>query len=206
MNLGTIADDAAKGAFAGSVVPGFGTALGAAGGVVLDLAPELGRWLFGPDAEPAVSAVQKALGSVTGTADPAMQTQTLADPEKAAALRVELARVASEQASAEAASKQAILLAQLSDVANARATTTQLAQVGSTIAWGAPVVSLVVLVTFGGVIIMALTRAMPPGAEPVLNVLMGTLGAMATSVVGYWVGSSAGSARKDTRLANLTER
>lgn len=51
---------------------------------------------------------------------------------------------------------------------------------------------------------------LPPGSAKstyaVLNVLMGTLGAMATSVVSYWVGSSAGSARKDARLAGLAER
>ena len=206
MNLESIVSDAARGALAGSVVPGFGTVLGAVGGVVLDLAPELSRWLFGPGADSTVSAVQKAVGSVTGTTDPLMQAQTLANPEKAAALRVELARIAAEQAAAAAASNQAILIAHLNDVANARATTAQLAQAGSSIAWGAPVVSLAVLVTFGGVVALALTRQMPAGAEPVLNVLMGTLGAMATSVVGYWVGSSAGSARKDARLASLTER
>ena len=51
---------------------------------------------------------------------------------------------------------------------------------------------------------------LPPGSAKstyaVLNVLMGTLGAMATSVVSYWVGSSAGSARKDARLASLQDR
>jgi len=51
---------------------------------------------------------------------------------------------------------------------------------------------------------------LPPGSAKstyaVLNVLLGTLGAMATSVVSYWVGSSAGSARKDARLASLAER
>lgn len=51
---------------------------------------------------------------------------------------------------------------------------------------------------------------LPPGSAKStytrLNVLLGTLGAMATSVVGYWVGSSAGSARKEERLASLAER
>ena len=51
---------------------------------------------------------------------------------------------------------------------------------------------------------------MPPGSAKstytVLNMLLGTLGAMATSVVGYWVGSSAGSARKDARLASISDR
>ena len=42
---------------------------------------------------------------------------------------------------------------------------------------------------------------MQEGLYAVLNVLLGTLAAMATNVVGYWVGSSAGSARKDARLA-----
>ena len=51
---------------------------------------------------------------------------------------------------------------------------------------------------------------LPPGSAKstyaVVNVLLGTLGAMATSVVGYWVGSSAGSARKDARLSELVAR
>ncbi|MBC7800023.1 MAG: hypothetical protein H7Z10_05330, partial [Gemmatimonadaceae bacterium] len=76
-----------------------------------------------------------------------------------------------------------------------------LASAGSAMAWGAPVVSLVVLLTFGAVVALVLVQAVPPDSETVLNVLLGTLGAMATNVVGYWVGSSAGSARKDARLA-----
>ncbi len=48
---------------------------------------------------------------------------------------------------------------------------------------------------------------LPPGSAKStyarLNVLLGTLGAMSTSVVSYWVGSSVGSARKDVRLASL---
>lgn len=73
----------------------------------------------------------------------------------------------------------------------------------SVMSWGAPVVSVVVLVTFGGVISLTLLRTIPLGSEAVLNVLLGTLGAMATNVVGYWVGSSVGSARKDDRLAEV---
>ena len=42
---------------------------------------------------------------------------------------------------------------------------------------------------------------MHPKNETVANLLLGTLAAMATSVVSYWVGSSAGSARKEERLA-----
>ena len=206
MDLGQLAADAAKGAAAGSVVPGVGTALGAVGGIVLDLAPEVGRWLFGADAGPAVQAVQAAVGAVTGATDPDLQAHALQDPEKAGALRVELARIAAQQEASAAEAAQAAFVAQLADVTSARSMTVQLAQAGSEIAWGAPVVSVVVLLTFGGVVALALTRTMPPGAEPILNVLLGTLGAMATSVVGYWVGSSAGSARKDARLASIADK
>jgi membrane protein DedA with SNARE-associated domain len=71
------------------------------------------------------------------------------------------------------------------------------------LAWGAPIVSVVVLLTFGGVVSLTMLRTIPTGSETVLNVLLGTLAAMATNVVGYWVGSSAGSARKDERLAEV---
>ena len=73
----------------------------------------------------------------------------------------------------------------------------------SPLAWGAAVVSVVVLLVFGAVVSLALFREIPPRSEATLNVLLGTLGAMATSVVSYWVGSSVGSARKDERLERL---
>ena len=205
MDLSQVAADALKGAAAGSIVPGVGTALGAAGGIALDLAPEIGRWLFGPTSAPVTLAVQQAIHAVRGADEPAAQAAALADPELAGQLRVQLARIAATQAAAAESAAEARLTAQLADVANARATTLQLAQSGSTIAWGAPVTSLVVLATSGGVVSLVLLHAIPPGSGPVLNVLLGTLAAMATNVVGYWVGSSAGSARKDDRLARQTQ-
>lgn len=209
MDVGGIAsglvEGAARGAAAGSVMPGLGTALGAVGGVVLTLAPEIGQWLFGANAAPVVAAVRDSVAKITGSVEPETQVAVLSDPDKAAALRVELARIAAERAEAMAQASQASLVAVLADVAGARSTTVALAQSGSEIAWGAPVVSVVVLLTFGGVVLMTLLRTMPPGAETVLNVLLGTLGAMATSVVSYWVGSSAGSARKDARLASMAQ-
>jgi len=48
---------------------------------------------------------------------------------------------------------------------------------------------------------------LPPGSAKStyasVNVLLGSLTTMATSVVSYWVGSSIGSVRKDARIANL---
>ena len=190
-----------QGAAAGSVVPGVGTALGAAGGLALDLAPELGRWLFGPGAAPVIQAVQGAVAAATGTEDPAAQAIALQDPARAGGLRVQLAQIAADRAAAAEDAFTARLTAALADVAGARAMAVSLASAGSPLAWGAPVVSVVVLLTFGVVVSLVLFHQVPPGSETVLNVLLGTLGAMATSVVGYWVGSSIGSVRKDERLA-----
>jgi hypothetical protein len=198
-----VGEDAAKGAAAGSVVPGVGTALGAAGGVALDLAPELGKWLFGPGSSDTVKAVQSAVQSVTGATQADEQLSALENPDMAKELRLQLASIAAARSAAAAKAAQDELVTQLADVANARATNLQLVQSGSHLAWGAPLVSTIVLVTFGSVMALALLRTLPANAEPVLNVMLGTLGAMATSVVTYWVGSSAGSARKDARLANL---
>ena len=203
MDLLQLGESAAKGAAAGSILPGVGSALGAAGGVALDLAPELGQWLFGPGAGPTVKAVQTAVEAVTGAGDTAAQVDALANPEVAGQLRLQLASIAAQRAAEENKAAQDRLAAQFADLANARSATIQLAQTGSPMAWGAAIVSCIVLITFGSVMALALMRSLPANAEPVLNVLLGTLSAMATSVVSYWVGSSVGSARKDERLANL---
>lgn len=59
---------------------------------------------------------------------------------------------------------------------------------------------MVVLVLFGTAMVLAFFRVVPAGSETVLNVLLGALGTMASQVVSYWVGSSAGSARKTELL------
>ena len=203
MDLLKLGEDAAKGAAVGSVVPGIGTALGAAGAVALNLAPELGEWLFGPSAGPTIVAVQSVMKSVTGAEQPDDQVQALTNPTIAGELRVQLAGIAAARAAATAKESKDQFIAQLADVTNARATTVQLAQASSPLSWGAAIVSVVILATFGAAMAMVLLRAIPPNAEPVLNVLLGSLTAMATSVVSYWVGSSVGSARKDARISDF---
>lgn len=206
MDLARMARDAAagaaRGAAAGSVVPGVGTALGAAGGAVLSLAPELGRWLFGPDASDTIDAVRAAVVTATGTADPDGQVAALADPAVAGKLRLDLAQIAAERDTAREVATQNRLDAALADTADARRQTLELAARGSRIAWGAPAVSLVASVGFFAAfagLIFAPTVA-DPGRAAMLNILVGALGAGYTGVVSYWIGSSAGSARKDDML------
>lgn len=173
--------------------------------LAISLAPEIGKWLFGSTGERTAKAVAQVVQTVTGTADGEAARQVLArDPKVAARLRVELAKIAAaEEAEAQKASLDD-LTARLHDVADARAQTVALAHAGSKVAWAPAMVSVVVLATFGAVMWAALTRALPPGSETILNMLLGTLAAMATSVVAYWVGSSSGSDRKTELLYHST--
>jgi hypothetical protein len=160
--------------------------------LALSIAPELARWLSGDGAEEIKVAIAKAVQGATGTTDPAAGGAMLQqNPGAQAQLRVQLAQLAAGQESAARA-------AELDAIAASAAPKTSTA-------WSAPIISAVVLLTFASVMILVLTRGVPAGNETVANMLLGTLAAMATAVVSYWVGSSAGSARKDERLAQVTK-
>jgi hypothetical protein len=169
--------------------------------LALSLAPEIGRWLFGPSGAATASAVVQAVQAVAGTADGAAAQAALSkDPAAAAQLRIRLAEIAAAAEQAARAAELDTLRAQMADIAGARSQTVALAQANSPVQWAPVLVSLVVLGTFGVVMWAALTSALPAGSETILNMLLGTLAAMATSVVSYWVGSSAGSAQKTDLL------
>ncbi len=169
--------------------------------LAISLAPEIGKFLFGAAGEKTASAVAQVVQSVTGTTDEAVASQAIAgNPQLAAQLRVQLAELAAGQEQAARQAELDTLTARLKDVQDARAQTVSLAKSGSAVAWAPAVVSFVVLATFGLVMWAALTRALPAGSETILNMLLGTLAAMATSTVSYWVGSSAGSAQKTDML------
>jgi len=169
--------------------------------LAISLAPEIGKWLFGAAGEKTATAVAQVVQSVTGTTDEAVASQAIAsNPQLAAQLRVQLAQIAATEEQAARQAELDVLSTRLKDVADARAQTVALAQAGSGVQWAPAVVSFVVLITFGTVMWAALTRALPTGSETILNMLLGTLAAMATSVVSYWVGSSAGSQQKTDLL------
>jgi hypothetical protein len=210
MDVSSILAGAASGAAAGSVVPGFGTLIGAVGGAALEIIGDhsVSDHLFGKD---GASVAQKVVGlvqSVTGASAPGAQDAALAaHPELTVQLRIGLAQIAQQAKAAEladgAAARQADLAkiqAGLIDVQNARQQTVDLAKAASGVAWAPAIVSGIVLTTFGTVMWAALTRQLPAGSETIVNMLLGTLAAMASSVVSYWVGSSAGSAHKTQLL------
>ncbi len=158
--------------------------------LALSLAPELAMPAFGPDAARIVQQVEQAVGRVTGTPDAAAAEQVVArDPLVASALRLELARIASTATGLGTAGPAAAATA--SEPPRAPPCTPPSAPA---------VISVLVLAAFAGAVWASLTRSLPPGSQTMATMLLGTLAAMATSVVSYWVGSSAGSAQKTDLL------
>lgn len=168
--------------------------------LAITLAPEIGKWLFGSRGEAVAKDVAQVVQTVTGTDKPDEVTALLArDPQAAAQLRLQLAQLAAQNEQAQRQADLDDLEARLRDVASARSQTVDLARANSPVAWGAPVVSVVVLLIFGYAFWTAFHT--PPGeASPVQIGLTEILKAALISVVGYWVGSSAGSDRKTALL------
>ena len=164
--------------------------------LALSIAPEIARWLSGKGAEGVKTASAAAIQAVTGTSDPEAAGALLRqNPAASAQLRVQLAQLAAAQENAARAVELGTLTAALRDTTTPK----------PAVAWSAPIISAVVLLTFGSVMLLVLTLGVPAGNETIANMLLGTLAAMATSVVSYWVGSSAGSARKEERLAQTSK-
>lgn len=73
--------------------------------------------------------------------------------------------------------------------------------------WGRVLVSAIVVFGFVGVTVLYMTRKLEGGAVPeILSILLGALATNFTAVVGYWIGSSSGSAAKDQALAKAVEK
>ena len=98
MGLTDVLTSAAKGAAAGSVAGPLGAAVGGLGGFVVDIAPEVGRWLFGGTGRKTAGLTAQAVEAATGTSDAnAAQAVLAQDPTAVSQLRVKLAMIAAQQ-------------------------------------------------------------------------------------------------------------
>ena len=95
------------------------------------------------------------------------------------------------------------ILAQLRDVQSAREQTVRLAEAKSPIAYGAVLVSAIVLVGFAIMLWLVIREEVPANQRDMVTLLLGTLAGMASSVVAYWVGSSNGSMQKNAALEKV---
>ncbi len=154
------------------------------------LAPDLVGLAFGGEASAVAVKVEAAVRDVFGTADPAsVRQQAEADPSKADALKARLDADTDR------------LRAELADTADARAATLSLAAARSPIAWGSPVISVIVVVAFAAVAGVVVARY---GVEsPVGQLIAGALIAKFGTVVDYWLGSSRGSSERADQIVSM---
>ena len=152
-------------------------------------------------------------GAVAGTilGELAKQFGTEPTPDAvSAAIAADPDAVAKIQAveSSKAADELADLNARLADVQDARQQTIHLAESGSSIAWGAPVVSVLVTVLFAAVVMLLIVKPIQfsDTQATILNILVGILGGAFTQVVNYWLGSSAGSARAGDAIRSIAQQ
>lgn len=158
--------------------------------------PLLATVLFGPAGGAIAGAVLGPLADAFGvSATPEAIEQAIASDSKQA--EAVIATVERENGSAIMSEVNAYL----ADIQDARATTVKLVERGSVIAWGAPIVSVIVMIGFG--IFSYLAIYAPPGQREVLLFLLGNWSILAGAVVNFWVGSSASSKDKDASIRDL---
>lgn len=168
--------------------------------------------IFGGDDKPAgqvaatvaTAAVQVA-SQIAGVpiTDEASAQQAAAAIQADPAKLAEYQRAMNEKAIAAMAEETKRLALDNDDRSSARAQTVALAQAGSAAAWGAPIVSVVVLIGFFAVMVLLFATPqsdMPERTFNLLNMLFGALVLGFGQVTSYWLGSSAGSAAKDRLL------
>lgn len=168
--------------------------------LLLGLAPTVASWLMGDKTGAAVTKITGIAQDLLGTSDAAgIERAIAADPNLALQFKM-----AVMQAEADARRQEFdTLQAQLADVQSARNQTVKLAEAGSVIAWGAPIISILITVGFFAMLYLVIRQEIPESSQTLANIMLGSLGTSFTAVVGYWVGSSAGSAQKTNALEKL---
>jgi hypothetical protein len=165
-------------------------------------APILGGALGGPAGAIIAPLVVNSIGAALGvppTPD-AISAAIKADPTGSAG------KIAAVEAAQGAAIKSATQ-AYLDDVANARATEVQYVQSGSSVSWGAPVVSVIIVLGFIGslLILFFMHSDLPDRVFQLLNITIGILGTTFVQVCNFWLGSSQGSAEKSSQIGSMMQ-
>ena len=172
--------------------------------LLLGLAPTVASWLMGDKTGAAVEKVTGIARDILGTTDAdGIERAVAADPNLALQFKMAVLQAeADARAHAERLRQQDLdqLKAQLADVGSARSQTVELAKVGSPLAWGAGVVSVLAIVVFAGFVYMLFAKVVPEGMKEALLLLGGSAATGYGMVLSYWLGSSSGSASKDATL------
>lgn len=167
--------------------------------VALGVAPIIAEALFGRRGGVVAEAAGDIVRAVTGTDDPDQARLTIStDPTKREELQMRLAELAGKEREAERAAQAEELRALIADVADARAMSLALADKKHPLSWGAAVVSGIVLALFSFIVVVEGLR-IGEIPDPTRRLVEYAL----IAVLGYWVGSSAGSATKERLMRGV---
>ena len=179
-------------------------------GIAAGLAPDIIKLIAGDTTGQFADQVGKAVADTVGTTNAGeAQTKLAANPAAEAALRQKLAELALEATKAQNA--EAGQQRQDTNTQGARSALQALATTNATIARTAPIISYLVIAGFFIFlfVLVALYWGKPVDANnqnnfivQIINIAVGALTAAFATVINFWLGSSAGSQKKDD--ANLT--
>ena len=157
--------------------------------LLLGVAPTVASWILGDRTGAAVEKVTGIAREILGTDDPTgIEAAIARDPNAALQFKTALIQAEADARRLEHDS----ILAQLRDVQSAREQTVRLAEAKSPIAYGAVLVSAIVLVGFAVMLWLVIREEVPANQRDMVTLLLGTLAGMASSVVAYWVGRREG--------------
>jgi lysozyme family protein len=179
-------------------------------GIAAGVVPDIIKLIAGDSTGQLAEQVGKAVADTVGTTNASdAQTKLAANPAAQNALRQKLAELALDATKAQNADAGQRAQEALANTQSARSGLQALATTNSTIAWTAPTISYLVI---GGFFIFLFVLVSLYWGKPadnqnnfivqIINIAVGALTAAFATVVNFWLGSSAGSQKKDD--ANLT--
>ena len=179
-------------------------------GIAVGILPDIIKLIAGDKTGQLADQVGKAVSDTLGTANAAeAQTKLATDAGAKAALQQKLAELALEATKAQNAEADQQRQDAFSNTQGARSGLQALATTNSTIAWTAPAISYLVIAGFFAFLFVLVWLYWGKTADnqnnfivQIINIAVGALTAAFATVVNFWLGSSAGSRKKDD--ANLT--
>jgi predicted chitinase/lysozyme family protein len=192
-----------------------GTVAGAVSQAVTDITrtknPEEAKQKLETDPA-ALAALQLKLAEIASEQEDKRQQAQLAllkeQNEQEAKKREAQLALLKEQNEQEAKKREAQLAqfrAEIEDTKGARAAFSALALANNPMAWGAPVVSIIVTIGFFGILTILIFFGMQEGTQvaQIINITVGALAAAFATVVSFWLGSSQGSRQKEAASIQL---
>ena len=179
-------------------------------GIAMGLAPDIIKLIAGDKTGQLADQVGKIVSDTVGTTNAGeAQTKLAANPAAEAAVRQKLAELAIEATKAQNADANQRAQDALADTQSARSGLQALATTNSTIAWTAPTISYLVIAGFFAFLFVLVWLYWGKPADnqnnfivQIINIAVGALTAAFATVINFWLGSSAGSRKKDD--ANLS--